>query len=43
MLTGLIGKKIGMTQMTDAPGRVRAVTVVHARSLHRLAAEDRGD
>lgn len=28
MLTGLIGKKIGMTQMTDASGRVRAATVV---------------
>jgi large subunit ribosomal protein L3 len=28
MLTGLIGKKIGMTQMTDATGRVRAATVV---------------
>src|SRR5258708_10851309 len=28
MLTGLIGKKIGMTQMTDPTGRVRAATVV---------------
>src|ERR1700690_3061014 len=28
MLTGLIGKKIGMTQMTDAAGRVRAATVL---------------
>ena len=28
MLTGLIGKKIGMTQVTDASGRVRAATVV---------------
>ena len=28
MLTGLIGKKIGMTQMTDARGQVRAATVV---------------
>src|SRR6266849_8240517 len=28
MLTGLIGKKIGMTQMTDASGRVRAATVL---------------
>src|SRR5882724_6679592 len=28
MLTGLIGKKIGMTQMTDVSGRVRAATVV---------------
>jgi large subunit ribosomal protein L3 len=28
MLTGLIGKKLGMTQVTDAQGRVRAVTVV---------------
>ncbi len=28
MLTGLIGKKIGMTQMTDATGRVRAATVL---------------
>src|SRR5258707_4059236 len=28
MLTGLIGKKIGMTQMTDVTGRVRAATVV---------------
>ncbi len=28
MLTGLIGKKIGMTQMTVASGRVRAATVV---------------
>lgn len=28
MLTGLIGKKIGMTQMTDANGRVRAATVL---------------
>ena len=28
MLTGLIGKKLGMTQMTDPTGRVRAATVV---------------
>lgn len=28
MLTGLIGKKLGMTQVADAQGRVRAVTVV---------------
>ena len=28
MLTGLIGKKIGMTQVTDAAGRVRAATVL---------------
>ncbi|HKN10444.1 MAG TPA: 50S ribosomal protein L3 [Pseudomonadota bacterium] len=28
MLSGLIGKKLGMTQLTDAAGRVRAVTVV---------------
>jgi len=28
MLTGLIGKKLGMTQIADAQGRVRAVTVV---------------
>jgi large subunit ribosomal protein L3 len=28
MLTGLIGKKIGMTQMTDPTGRVRAATVL---------------
>ena len=28
MLTGLIGKKIGMTQVTDPAGRVRAATVV---------------
>jgi large subunit ribosomal protein L3 len=28
MLSGLIGKKIGMTQMTDATGRVRAATVL---------------
>jgi len=28
MLTGLIGKKIGMTQMTDAAGRVCAATVL---------------
>src|SRR5262252_2177889 len=28
MLSGLIGKKLGMTQLTDAHGRVRAVTVV---------------
>src|SRR6267143_2893666 len=28
MLNGLIGKKIGMTQMTDASGRVRAATVL---------------
>jgi hypothetical protein len=28
MLNGLIGKKLGMTQLTDAHGRVRAVTVV---------------
>src|SRR5271167_2041370 len=28
MLTGLIGKKIGMTQMTDPAGRVRAATVL---------------
>src|SRR5882757_3091925 len=28
MLNGLIGRKIGMTQMTDASGRVRAATVV---------------
>ena len=28
MLSGLIGKKIGMTQAVDASGRVRAVTVI---------------
>src|SRR3984885_3606107 len=28
MLTGLIGKKIGMTQMTDAGGRGRAAPVL---------------
>jgi large subunit ribosomal protein L3 len=28
MLTGLIGKKLGMTQTVDATGRVRAVTVI---------------
>jgi large subunit ribosomal protein L3 len=28
MLSGLIGKKLGMTQLTDASGRVRAVTVI---------------
>jgi large subunit ribosomal protein L3 len=28
VLSGLIGKKLGMTQITDATGRVRAVTVV---------------
>jgi large subunit ribosomal protein L3 len=28
MLSGLIGKKLGMTQVTDAGGRVRAVTVI---------------
>ncbi|HZP45242.1 MAG TPA: 50S ribosomal protein L3 [Candidatus Binataceae bacterium] len=28
MLNGLIGRKLGMTQMTDATGRVRAVTVI---------------
>ncbi len=28
MLTGLIGRKLGMTQLADAQGRVRAVTVV---------------
>ena len=28
MLTGLIGKKLGMTELTDAAGRVRAVTVI---------------
>ncbi len=29
MLTGLIGKKLGMTQVRDASGRVQAVTVIH--------------
>jgi len=28
MLSGLIGKKLGMTQVGDAQGRVRAVTVI---------------
>jgi large subunit ribosomal protein L3 len=28
VLTGLIGKKLGMTQVGDASGRVRAVTVI---------------
>ena len=28
MLSGLIGKKLGMTQVTDAAGRVRAATVL---------------
>jgi large subunit ribosomal protein L3 len=28
MLSGLIGKKVGMTQTVDAGGRVRAVTVI---------------
>ena len=29
MLTGLIGKKLGITQVRDASGRVQAVTVIH--------------
>jgi large subunit ribosomal protein L3 len=29
VLTGLIGKKLGMTQVRDASGRVQAVTVIH--------------
>jgi len=28
MLTGLIGKKLGMTELTDTAGRLRAVTVI---------------
>lgn len=28
MLSGLIGKKLGMTQVTDAIGRIRGVTVI---------------
>jgi len=28
MLTGLIGKKLGMTQVTDPTGKVRAVTLI---------------
>jgi len=28
MLTGLIGKKLGMTELNDAAGRLRAVTVI---------------
>jgi len=28
VLTGLIGKKLGMTQVGDASGRVQAVTVI---------------
>ncbi len=28
MLTGLIGKKLGMTELNDAAGRMRAVTVI---------------
>ena len=28
MLTGLIGKKLGMTEVNDAAGRLRAVTVI---------------
>ena len=28
MLSGLIGKKLGMTQVGDAPGRVQPVTVI---------------
>lgn len=34
MKKGLIGKKIGMTQIFDEAGNVVPVTVVEARSLH---------
>ena len=43
MLTGLIGKKIGMTQVTDASRPRSRGHGVDARAMHRLAGEDRGD
>ena len=43
MINGLIGKKLGVTQIMDPTGNVLAVTVGPARSVHRLADQDRTD
>ncbi len=41
MQKGIIGKKLGMTQLFDANGKVVPVTHHRGRPLHRRAEEDR--
>ena len=41
MVKGIIGKKVGMTQLFDESGKVIPVTVDRGWSLHRRAEEDR--
>ena len=42
MVTGLIGKKIGMTQLFTQDGNVHPATVLKAGPMRRLAGEDGG-
>lgn len=41
MQKGIIGKKLGMTQLFDANGKVVPVTIIEAGPLHCRAEEDR--
>ena len=41
MVTGIIGRKVGMTQMFDADGTVHPATVHQGRSVRGRAGEDR--
>ena len=41
MQKGIIGKKLGMTQLFDENGKVVPVTVIEAGPLHRRAEENR--
>ena len=43
MVTGIIGRKVGMTQVFDADGTVHPATVIKAGPVRRRAGEDRAD
>ena len=40
MVTGIIGRKVGMTQVFDADGTVHPATVIKAGPVRRRAGED---
>ncbi len=39
-LNGILGKKVGMTQLFDSKGEVRPVTILQAGPVRRDAVED---
>ena len=43
MVTGIIGRKVGMTQVFDADGTVHPATVIKAGPVRRRAGEERAD